>query len=57
MLQLSGLYLPAQQGGEGGRPPLRFIPFSAGLRSCIGQNLAKMNYTATLAILLSHFTF
>jgi hypothetical protein len=35
----------------------RFIPFSTGPRSCIGQNLAVMNYTATLAVLLSRFTF
>ncbi len=45
------------QGGDGTRPPRRFLPFSTGLRSCIGQNLAKMNYTATLAVLLSRFSF
>lgn len=39
------------------RPPLRFAPFSQGPRICIGQHLAKMNATATLALLLSRFTF
>lgn len=39
------------------RRPRRFLPFSTGLRSCIGQNLAKMNYTATLAVLLSRYSF
>ena len=35
----------------------RYLPFGDGMRSCIGQSLAKMNYTATVALLLSHFTF
>ncbi len=42
---------------DASRPPKRFLPFLTGLRSCIGQNLAKMNYTATLAVLLSRFSF
>lgn len=35
----------------------KYIPFGDGMRGCIGQSLAKMNYTATTALLLSHFTF
>jgi fatty acid synthase len=35
----------------------RYLPFGDGVRSCIGLSLAKMNYTATVALLLSHFTF
>ena len=35
----------------------RYLPFGDGMRSCVGQSLAKMNYTATLALLLSHFSF
>ena len=35
----------------------RYLPFGDGVRSCVGQSLAKMNYTATLALLLSHFRF
>lgn len=33
----------------------KFLPFSGGIRSCIGQNLAQINMLATLAILLSKF--
>ena len=40
----------------GGRPK-RFIPFSDGRRDCIGQALAKMNYTAVLAMLLGRYHF
>ena len=35
----------------------RYLPFGDGMRSCVGQSLAKMNYTAPLALLLSHFSF
>ena len=35
----------------------RYLPFGDGMRSCVGQSLAKMNYTATVALLLSHFSF
>ena len=35
----------------------RYLPFGDGMRACIGLSLAKMNYTATVALLLSHFTF
>ena len=48
----------ASGDGEGaGKRPRRFLPFSAGARDCVGQSLAKMNYTATLALLLSAFSF
>ncbi|GAB4815789.1 hypothetical protein N2152v2_002835 [Parachlorella kessleri] len=36
---------------------LRFLPFSSGPRDCIGQNLSKLNYMATLAVLLGRFSF
>ena len=35
----------------------RFLPFSSGTRDCVGQSLARMNYTATVAMLLAHFRF
>lgn len=35
----------------------RFFPFSEGRRDCIGQALAKTNYTAVLASLLGRFHF
>jgi cytochrome P450 len=37
--------------------PKRFFPFSLGTRDCVGQNLARMNYTTTVAMLLAHFNF
>ena len=33
------------------------MPFSVGARDCAGQSLARMNYTTTVAMLLSHFSF
>ncbi|KAK9820314.1 hypothetical protein WJX72_008814 [[Myrmecia] bisecta] len=39
------------------RRPRRYIPFSLGARSCVGQTLANMNLTATLAQLLGYFSF
>ncbi len=33
----------------------RYIPFGDGRRDCIGQALARMNYTSTLARLLGSF--
>ncbi|GAB4815786.1 hypothetical protein N2152v2_002832 [Parachlorella kessleri] len=36
---------------------LRWLPFSAGPRDCLGQNMAKMNYMATLAVLLGRYRF
>jgi len=35
----------------------RYIPFSDGRRDCVGQALARMNYTSTLARLLGGFHF
>ena len=35
----------------------RFLPFSTGMRDCVGQNLARMNYTTTVAMLIAHFKF
>ena len=32
------------------------MPFSAGQRDCIGQNLARMNYVTTVAMLLARFS-
>lgn len=46
----------APAGIEQGRT-LRFIPFGEGARHCVGKNLAQINYTATLATLLGHFSF
>lgn len=41
---------------EAGRAK-RFLPFSLGRRDCVGQSLARMNMTATIATLLSEFSF
>ncbi|KAK9915327.1 hypothetical protein WJX75_007673 [Coccomyxa subellipsoidea] len=35
----------------------KYMPFGDGMRACVGQSLAKMNYTAATALLLSQFTF
>ena len=37
--------------------PKRWFPFSEGARSCVGQPLANMNVTGTLATLLARFHF
>lgn len=42
--------------GQPGRVK-RFLPFSTGTRDCVGQSLARMNYTTTVAMLLAHFKF
>lgn len=42
---------------EGEARAKRFLPFSAGTRDCVGQSLARMNYTTTVAMLLAHFEF
>lgn len=39
------------------RPVKRYIPFSEGVRICAGRALAHVYMAATLASLLSHFTF
>ena len=35
----------------------RYLPFSGGNRACVGMELARLNYTVALALLLSHFSF
>ncbi|DBA75716.1 TPA: hypothetical protein ACH3X1_010136 [Trebouxia sp. C0004] len=37
--------------------PKRWFPFSEGPRSCVGQTLANMNVTGTLATMLAHYHF
>ena len=39
------------------RQPKRYIPFAEGPRNCVGQSLAKVSLVATLAVLLSRFSF
>jgi cytochrome P450 len=41
----------------GGRTAKRFVPFSSGGRDCVGQNLARLNLTTTLAQLYGCFSF
>ena len=41
----------------GGRTVKRFVPFSEGVRDCVGQNLARLNLTTTLAQLFGSFSF
>ena len=33
------------------------MPYSQGARDCAGQSLARMSYTATVAMLFAHFSF
>ncbi len=35
----------------------RFVPFSEGARDCVGQSLARLNLTTTLAQLFGSFSF
>ena len=37
--------------------PRKYIPFSGGPHSCIGQALGKLHYHTTVPMLLSHFSF
>ncbi len=37
--------------------PKRYFPFAEGPRNCVGQNLAKVSLTATVATLMQHFSF
>ena len=39
------------------RRPKRYFPFAEGPRSCVGQSLAKVSLVATMATLLSRFSF
>ena len=40
-----------------GRKPQRFVPFSQGSRDCVGQTLARLNLSTTLAQLYGNFSF
>ena len=39
------------------RRPKRYFPFAEGPRNCVGQSLAKVSLVATMATLLSRFSF
>lgn len=41
----------------GGRQPQRFMPFTQGARDCVGQTLARLNLSTTLAQLFGSFSF
>lgn len=62
-LQGDGQGAAGSLGGDQGDPrasgarPQRFFPFSMGERDCVGQNLGRLNFTATLAKLWGNFTF
>ena len=41
----------------GNRQPQRFVPFTQGARDCVGQTLARLNLSTTLAQLFGSFSF
>ena len=41
----------------GKRKPQRFVPFAQGNRDCVGQTLARLNLSTTLAQLYGSFSF
>lgn len=51
--QKKGLHLRA----DGEEAPKRWFPFAEGPRNCVGKSLAQITLPATLAILLSRFSF
>jgi cytochrome P450 len=42
-------------GGEASRNPRAYVPFGAGLRSCIGRGFATLEATLVLAALLQRY--
>jgi len=47
-----------QPAGAPGAPQVRrYMPFLEGSRQCVGMSLARMTTAATVAALLSRFTF
>ncbi|CAK0787662.1 hypothetical protein CVIRNUC_010884 [Coccomyxa viridis] len=46
-----------EQEENDSRRPKRYFPFAEGPRSCVGQSLAKVSLVATMATLLSRFSF
>ena len=46
-----------QAGAAGPEAARRFLPFSAGARSCLGQALAEVNVATALAVLWGRFEF
>ena len=44
-------------GAGNSRRAKRYFPFAEGARSCVGQSLAMTSLLATLALLLSRFSF
>ena len=47
----------SQGVAKASKHPVAFMPFSLGVRTCIGQNLAMLQAKLTLAIILQKFSF